>query len=928
MKQYPSLLDVQGSSTMVEQRSEQSLLSDKPKQLEAQAEDDYHNSLESQSYFSIIETHRDKFKIIPVSELVTLPQLQKSHISPARSHERMAKERDLTPTTIIQSPSTNSRYCNQYKILKEIGQGQYAKVYKAITPVGGLVAIKQFRKKPLNHQSQYSFKQIQAYMMKQQRGKKSTYSGSSVSSSAGTSMGHSSHLSNFNLSTPLTPTTTQTVDSIIMNMTLDKIRWELYVLGTIQDSAYVVRLVDCIDSVKSKKNWIVFEYSPFGEVQWRSLENQMININSHLHKSKKLTSHVLNPLQFCVKFIHDTAHGLQYLKQQCCIHRDIKPSNILIFPDFTFKISDFGSSIIHPDRLPEMGVEKTTVFTKFQNELNKIVGTPAFISPEICNFSNFRETTGLGDNVSPMKSDDALMSPKSNNTSITHQNLIPILDGYKMDAWSLGITVFCIMYGRLPFEGDNEFETFDKIVKDELVEDDLVLRPGLSNIIIADEVGNKQSENAEMIELLQELCIHRLLVKIPQKRIDITELTESVLPSLVEFYNQSLSGSNMPFITVASHSNSKLKKNRSLKRDFSPTSTPKNINHSTTTKPMSHNINSRKPANGSSFSPTSHFFTNTFQINDVSTKTKKESVESPKKIKGFFFSKWPSSTRKKSSPIKAQYIDTMDSPRLASSKNFSGGSTSNSGANTPSIFSQPMAVPLDNDESVSVSSGSSINSDIDDHLAYPHPEIINLSDLDNDDDEGYALEQTSDQSSSDNNQITRINTGEIIERAKLDNVNDNANENANANVNDNVNENANENTNENTQRQVVEPPARNAERLLAENATISQKPTASSVPLRQPKSAGLVPSRGTIDFTKYLHSTGSQTDIANQLVEPDHASSSSPLVHKTDTPKNSKEKKKNYRTTFLRHASSLNFETPDELTRYLSFADSSSNKPR
>ncbi|KAL6947120.1 hypothetical protein ACO0QE_001989 [Hanseniaspora vineae] len=896
MKHYPSLLDIQGTSAAMEQPSEQSLLSDKVRQPESQAEDDTYNSVETQSYFSIIESHQDRFKIIPVSELVTLPQLPKTGISPAVPQERTAKGRDITPTTIIQSPNTNSRYCNQYKILKEIGQGQYAKVYKAITPVGELVAIKQFRKKPLNHQSQYSFKQIQAYMMKQQRGKKSMYSNSSVGSSAGDSVGNSSHSSNFHLNTPMTPNTTQSVDSIIMNMTLDKIRWELYVLGTIQDSQYVVQLVDCIDSAKSKKNWIVFEYSPFGEVQWRSLENQMININSHLHKSAKLTTQVLNPLQFCVKFIHDTAQGLQYLKQQCCIHRDIKPSNILIFPDLTFKISDFGSSIIHPDRLPEMGVEKTTIFTKFQNELNKIVGTPAFIPPEICNFNTSRGAAGLSENLSPIKPDDVLMSPKSNNTTITHQNLIPILDGYKMDVWSLGITVFCIMFGKLPFEGDNEFDTFDKIVNEELVEDDLVLRPGLSNIIIADEMGNKQSENAEMIELLQELCVHKLLVKVPQQRIDIAELTESVLPSLVEFYNKSLNGSKMPFIT--SSSGSKLRKKKSLKRDFSPSSHSK-MNSPAPTKPTSHSNNS-KNSTISSFSPTSHFFSNTFQINDLSAKPYGAPAESPKKIKGFFFSKWPSSSRKKNSPIKPQYIDTMESPRLANSRNFSaGGSTSNSGANTPSIFSHPTPVGLDNDESVSVSSGSSINSDIDDHLAFPHPEVINLSDLDDnnnenddDDDDDYELEHAGDQNFSDDNQITRINTGEIIERAKLDDPNEAVQTHA-----------------------AVEPPARNAERLLVDNGISSEKLPSSNVPLRQPKSAGLVPSRGTMDFTKYLHANGSHPELV-----------SSALVE-TDSPKNSKEKKKNYRTTFLRHASSLNFETPDELTRYLSFADSS-NKPR
>lgn len=42
--------------------------------------------------------------------------------------------------------------------------------------------------------------------------------------------------------------------------------------------------------------------------------------------------------------ILDTLNALKLLKDQKIIHRDIKPDNILMMPDGSFKLGDFGTS--------------------------------------------------------------------------------------------------------------------------------------------------------------------------------------------------------------------------------------------------------------------------------------------------------------------------------------------------------------------------------------------------------------------------------------------------------------------------------------------------------------------------------------------------------------------------------------------------------
>lgn len=111
----------------------------------------------------------------------------------------------------------------------------------------------------------------------------------------------------------------------------------------------------------------------------------------------------------------DVVHGLEYLHYQKVIHRDIKPSNLLRADTGEVKIADLGVSdeFDGPDAL-----------------LTNTAGTPAFTPPECL------QATG---------------------------NQSAPFSGRAADIWSLGVTLFCLVTGYLPFHGSNVMEVYTKI---------------------------------------------------------------------------------------------------------------------------------------------------------------------------------------------------------------------------------------------------------------------------------------------------------------------------------------------------------------------------------------------------------------------------------------------------------------------------------
>ena len=203
----------------------------------------------------------------------------------------------------------------------------------------------------------------------------------------------------------------------------------------------------------------------------------------------------------------DTVLGLEYLHYQGIIHRDIKPANLLWTRGFRVKISDFGVSYLgKPIREDDNNEEIAELDAEVKDEaieLAKTVGTPAFYAPELCDPQYFEVG---GDSERP---------------AITGQ----------IDVWALGVTLYAMVFGRLPFFHSNQFIMYEKIARDEVFIPRMRLK-GVPHEIVSKVFGTVTDRRKRFDDILEYEDVNddlrdllkRLLEKKPSNRITLKEV--------------------------------------------------------------------------------------------------------------------------------------------------------------------------------------------------------------------------------------------------------------------------------------------------------------------------------------------------------------------------------------------------------------------
>ncbi|CAH0032745.1 unnamed protein product [Clonostachys rhizophaga] len=201
----------------------------------------------------------------------------------------------------------------------------------------------------------------------------------------------------------------------------------------------------------------------------------------------------------------DTVLGLEYLHYQGVVHRDIKPANLLWSKDHRVKISDFGVSYFgRPirDGEPDDTVSESEA-KDFDDdlELAKTVGTPAFFAPEICYTDISKEQPKVSEQI---------------------------------DVWSLGVTLYCLIFARIPFLAEDEFQMFKKIATEDvyiprrrLLPVDPSTSPMTTSLYNRHSTYPYRNDNDLAYEEIDPLLLdllRQMLIKNPEQRIRLRDI--------------------------------------------------------------------------------------------------------------------------------------------------------------------------------------------------------------------------------------------------------------------------------------------------------------------------------------------------------------------------------------------------------------------
>lgn len=255
---------------------------------------------------------------------------------------------------------------------------------------------------------------------------------------------------------------------MVVSTALDKVQVEIAIMKKLHHPN-LLNLLEVFDD-DSETLVLMLEYAPHGQIMhWDSQacvykRNQLLVGDSSNSADDRLDE---QELRQCVRQL---VLGLEYLHENNICHRDLKPENILVGENGAYKIADFGVAHFFEEDAKESSNQEAsgTASQKKKGYVSSTAGTYAFMAPETLKGGEF--------------------------------------SAYAADVWALGITLYAMALGRIPYYHPDVVELFDRIENDPI---------GLDN-----------NNSSEISDGLVEL-IHGLLEKNPAMRLTLHQCKQN-----------------------------------------------------------------------------------------------------------------------------------------------------------------------------------------------------------------------------------------------------------------------------------------------------------------------------------------------------------------------------------------------------------------
>ena len=206
----------------------------------------------------------------------------------------------------------------------------------------------------------------------------------------------------------------------------------------------IVQAID-VGSTPDNLHFFVMEYVE-GQTLYDIMQPPPVGLGKHFSEAEAIEI----GMQMCDALAHAHKRGL--------VHRDVKPKNILLTPQGIAKLTDLGLAREVDDKQAA------------ESEAGKAYGTPYYISPE-----QIRGEVNID---------------------------------FAADIYSLGATLYHLVTGRPPFDGETPSAVMHKHLKDELIPPDHLnseLSAGISEVIELAMQKNKADRYGSCEEMLEDL---------------------------------------------------------------------------------------------------------------------------------------------------------------------------------------------------------------------------------------------------------------------------------------------------------------------------------------------------------------------------------------------------------------------------------------